>query len=227
MPGHALIEPGKREVDPPAPSRYARRAMVTAVALDVRASAARANLVFLLQLAYSGELGAARAYAGHAASLRAGAERAELRKILRDEIRHRRCLRRMLAALGAAPDPRREGKMERVGRSIALFCRVGGWFLPMYGAGCLESQNVREYEHAARLAAVAGCDEYVEELLAMAEVEWDHERFFREKASSHPLWRVLPHWTVPPPRVSIRETFQAFLAGDRAVEPVIPPWFVR
>jgi|SRR2546428_1002023 len=201
--------------------------MAAVVALDARASAARAQLVFLLQLAYSGELGAARAYAGHSASLRNRAERAQLRTILRDEIRHRRCLRRMIAELGSAPDRRREAKMDRVGRSISLFCRVGGWFFPMYGAGRLESQNIREYEHAARLAAVAGCERYVEELLVMAEVEWDHERFFREKASSHPLWRVMPHWTVPPPRASIRESFAAFLAGERPIEPVVAPWLVR
>jgi rubrerythrin len=201
---------------------------VTAVAaIDLRAATARAHLVFLLQLAYSGELGAARAYAGHAHSLRDSAERAELRKICRDEIRHRRCLRRMLAALGAAPELRREAKMDLVGRSIAVFCHVGGWFFPMYGAGRLESQNIREYEHAARLAAVAGCDELIEELLVMAEVEWDHERFFREKASSHPLWRVVPHWRVPGPRSSIRDSFAAYLAGDRPIEPVVAPWLVR
>ena len=201
--------------------------MTALAAIDLRASAARAHLVFLLQLAYSGELGAARAYAGHAHSLRDPGERAELRKILRDEIRHRRCLRRMLAALGSAPDERRESKMDRVGKSISLFCHVGGWFFPMYGAGRLESQNIREYEHAARLAAVAGCDELIEELLVMAEVEWDHELFFRQKASSHPLWRVVPHWPVPPSRHLIRRMFAAFLAGDRPIEPVVAPWLVR
>ncbi|HKC60534.1 MAG TPA: hypothetical protein VKB92_10650 [Myxococcales bacterium] len=196
-------------------------------AVDARAATARAHLVFLLQLAYSGELGAARAYAGHAASLRDPAEQAALRRICREEIRHRRCLRRMLAGLGAAPDPRRESKMDLVGRSISLFCQVGGWFFPMYGAGRLESQNIREYEHAARLAAVAGCDPLIEELLVMAEVEWDHERFFREKASSHPFWRVVPHWQVPAPRSSIRDDFTAFLRSDRPIEPVIAPWLVR
>jgi hypothetical protein len=201
---------------------------VTALAaIDLRASAARAHLVFLLQLAYSGELGAARAYAGHAHSLHDPAERAELRKILRDEIRHRRCLRLMLAALASAPDERRESKMDLVGKSISVFCHVGGWFFPMYGAGRLESQNIREYEHAARLAAVAGCDVFIEELLVMAEVEWDHELFFRQKASSHPLWRVVPHWPVPPPRRLIRQMFAAFLAGDRPIEPVVAPWLVR
>src|SRR5207237_3780572 len=110
---------------------------------------------------------------------------------------------------------------------ISLFGRTGGWFFPMYGAGRLESQNIREYEHAARLAAAAGCDELVEELLVMAEVEWDHERFFREQSASHFLWRAVPHWPVPPPRAEIRASFARFLAGDRAAEPVLAPWSVR
>jgi len=97
----------------------------------------------------------------------------------------------------------------------------------MYGAGRLESQNIREYEHAARLAVVAGCDEHVEELLVLAEVEWDHERFFREKAASHFLWRTMPHWPQPPPRSAIRESFAAFLAGERSIAPVVAPWLVR
>lgn len=195
---------------------------------DELAARARRELTFLLKLAYSGELGAARAYAGHRAALSDPAEKASLAKILRDELRHRTCVLSMLDALGAAPDPRRERKLDRVGRAISAFCHVGGWFFPMYGAGKLEAQNIREYEHAARLAHVGGCPSFVEELLVMAEVEWDHERFFRENASRHVLWRVTPHWPVPPPRDAIRETFTAFVAaGARTVEPVRAPWLVR
>ena len=189
--------------------------------------AARRELILLLQVACSGELGAARAYLGHRAAVR-GAERGELSRILRDEVRHRRCLKKMLRDLGSAPDARRERKMNRVGRLISAFCRVGGWFAPMYGAGKLESQNIREYEHAARLALAAGCEARVEELLVMAEVEWDHERFFREKASSHALWRVSPGWTAPAPRESIRGSFAAFARLPvLPVEPVSVPWLVR
>lgn len=191
------------------------------------AAIARAELTFLLQLAYSGELGAARAYAGHRASLRDRAERAALDRILRDEIRHRTILLAMLRQLGAAPDARRERKLDRVGKAIALFCAVGGWFFPMYGAGRLESQNIREYEHAARLARVAGLDSWTDELLHLAEVEWDHELFFREKASSHPLWKLMPKWVPPPPRESIRASFAAWTAGPWTVERVHAPWLVR
>ena len=188
---------------------------------------AREALGFLLVLAYSGELGAARAYAGHRVALRDPGERAALGRILRDEIRHRRVIRRMLRALGLGPDPWRERKLDLVGKSISLFCRMGGWFLPMYGAGRLEESNIGEYEHAARLAHAAGLVEWADALLEMAEVEWDHEAFFRGKAASHPAWRVLPGWPAPPPRATIRERFAAWQAGPRAVEPVRAPWLVR
>jgi len=198
-----------------------------AFALEAPSAFARVQLCFLLQLAYSGERGAALAYVGHAASLRDPRERTEVRRILRDEVRHRLVLRSMMAELGCAPDPRRERKLDRVGKAISLFCRVGGYFFPMYGAARLENQNIGEYEHAARLAVCAGQMPLADQLLELAEVEWDHELFFRSCASRHPLWRVMSRWPAPPPRASIRERFAAFLDGDRAIEPVIAPWLVR
>jgi rubrerythrin len=195
---------------------------------SLAADSALAQLRFLLQLAYSGELGAIRAYLGHRHSMRSPSERNELLKILREEIRHRRCVLGQLSALGASPDPWRERKMDAVGRAIAAFCQVGGWFFPMYGAGRLESQNVREYEVAARLALVAGRAQFVEPLLEMAEVEWDHERYFHDKASGHPLWRLSPKWRRPPPRETIRESFREFeRSAGRPIGAVKAPWLVR
>ena len=193
-----------------------------------RAQFAREQLTFLLQLAYSGELAALRAYLGRRRSLRDRPEREELGKIIRDEVRHRHCLLGQLAELGAAPDPGRERKIERVGRTISTFCLVGGWFFPMYGAGRLESQNIREYEAAARLALVAELRHFVDPLLDMAEVEWDHERYFRSMASSHPGWRLVPKWPAPAPRDAIRGSFVAFeRSAERPVHLVRAPLLVR
>lgn len=195
---------------------------------EQRAARAESELRFLLQLAYSGELAAIRAYLGHRHSLTSRTERAELTKIIREEVRHRHCLLQQLRELDASPVPWRERKMAGVGRTIGALCQVGGWFVPMYGAGRLEAQNVREYEVAARLAVMAGRSSFVEPLLEMAEVEWDHEAYFRGKASGHWLARLVPLWPALPPRESIRATFREFeTSGDHALIEVKAPWLVR
>jgi rubrerythrin len=162
------------------------------------------RLVRQLQLAHAGELAAARAYRGHARSVRRADERAAIVRIEADEWGHRRRVRLMLAALGAEPSPRRERAMGLVGKIIGLLCYVSGWFFPMYGAGWIERRNVHEYLDAATFAARAGRPELVEPLLGMAEVEWDHEQFFRTKARGHLLCRIIPLWTELPPRDALR-----------------------
>ncbi len=168
-------------------------------------------------MAYSGERAAAYAYLGHRRSLhrsRRGPDRAMLRGVLIDEIRHRRTVRGLLRRLEVGPDPRREVKMRRVGLTIGAFCRVGGWYAPMYGAGKLERGNIEEYEVAARLAHLAGRGDMVDCLLELAEVEWDHEHLFRTAASGHLLWKLSPKWPETAPREHIRVAFGRFLAGD-------------
>src|SRR5690242_17681228 len=99
---------------------------------------ARRRLVHFLHLAHAGEIGAAIAYDSHARSVRRPAERARISEIRFEEIDHRERVGRILASLGERPDPEIERTMARIGRAIASFCRIGGWFLPMYGAGRLE-----------------------------------------------------------------------------------------
>ena len=165
-------------------------------------------LVEGLQMAYSGEWGAVHAYLGHRAALPHGPDRELIVQILKDELEHRKALLSMLHACGRAEDPKRETRMNRVGRTIGCLCGIGGWFVPMYGAARLESANIREYEVLARLAHAAGHDEFVDELLTLGEVEWDHEWWLRERASSHWLWRFFPKWIPPAPRESIRERYE-------------------
>lgn len=168
-------------------------------------AASRAALVALLQLAFSGELAAAYAYRGHARSVRAAEERRRIEEIEREEWHHRELVGRMLAELGAGPDRARERRATMVGRTLGVLCHVTGWLAPMYGAGRLESRNVREYESAARLARAAGHPEWVDCLLTMAEVEWEHEHYFRGRVLAHRLGRRLPLWPAPPPKASIRQ----------------------
>lgn len=179
------------------------------------AGQAERALIALLQLAHSGELAASLAYDGHWRSVSDPAEKREIQKIEQEELDHRADVRKMLDGLGASPDLARERKMKLIGRTIGLLCRIGGWFIPMYGAGRLESGNVGEYEQAARLAARAGHHHYVERLLVMAEVEWDHERYFRDKVEGHWLSRVVPVWKALAPREEIRRSY-----GEFARDPV-------
>ncbi len=179
-------------------------------------SEAKRALIKLLQQAYSGELAAALAYQGHHLSVRNNAEeKRAIFKIMGEELHHRDRLLLMICELGGSVDEKLEQRMNAIGMTIGFLCRVGryiplGWFISMYGAGRLESKNVEEYEHAARYAWTSGNVHFVEELLQFAEVEWEHEKYFREKAYSHPTSRLVPGWKVPPAKFFIRSSFDEF-----------------
>jgi len=179
--------------------------------------ASRRALAKLLALAYSGERAAAFAYRGHWRSSSDPEERAAIKEIEEDEWRHRSELGDMLVVLGARPGFLRELVFLVIGKVLGASCLLAGWFLPMLGAGWLESRNVREYEVAARQAARSGFREWVDPLLTMAEVEWDHEEYFRKKVLSRRLGRRLRLWKPPPPRAHIRESFRLW-EQDRTVD---------
>jgi rubrerythrin len=168
----------------------------------------RRNLISILQLAYSGELAAAYAYRGHWHSVSDLAEREAIRKIEEDEWRHRELVGEMLNSLSADPRKFRELRATFIGRTLGALCHVTGWLLPMYGAGKLESRNVKEYETAARLARDCGRDDLIDCLLEMAEVEWDHELYFRSCVRKHALGGRLPLWPQPLPKEAIRLSYQ-------------------
>jgi rubrerythrin len=183
-------------------------------------AASREKLIALLQLAYSGELAAAYAYRGHWHSVSAPDERAAIRKIEADELRHRELVGEMLSVLGSGPNARRELRATIIGRTLQFLCHVTGWLAPMYGAGKLESRNVREYETAARYARDCGSLELIDCLLEMAEVEWDHEHYFRSCVLGHWLGRRLPIWPAPPPRHSIRRSYETERTGPAIDRPL-------
>jgi rubrerythrin len=169
----------------------------------------RLALIALLQLAYSGEQAAAYAYRGHWKSVHDPGERERIRTIEAEEWHHRELVGGMLSDLGGKPDPRREMRTAVIGRTLGALCHVTGWLAPMYGAGRLESRNIREYEAAARLAHDAGRDDLVDCLLEMAEVEWEHEAYFRERLLGNRIGRRLPLWPSPPPKSAIRGSYAA------------------
>ena len=167
------------------------------------------QLVRILQLAFSGERGAALAYRHHAASLANPTERAEILAIRDEELDHRERVGRILATLNAQPDSLVELRTLALGAGIVAFCHVGGWFFPMYGAGWMERRNIDDYARAARLALDCGLLAHASELLELAEAEWEHERYFREKAACHPFSRVLHVWQSPGPKTAIRARLEA------------------
>jgi len=172
---------------------------------------AKQELIHILQLAFSGEKGASHAYEGHWKSVWRLAEKKKIQEIQKEELIHRECVGRMLRQLKAAPRKWLEFKMSAIGKAIGFLCHFGGWFIPMYGAGRLESKNVKEYEEAARHAVNSGNVTIVEDLLKMAEVEWDHEKYFRQLILAHPLYSFFPKWEIPPPKKNIRDSFEHFL----------------
>jgi rubrerythrin len=168
----------------------------------------RQKLIDLLQLAYSGELAAAYAYRGHWKSVRNSDQQTAIQNIENDEWRHRKLVGEMLVSLESGPSRRRETRANLIGRTLGFLCSVTGWLAPMYGAGRLESRNIREYETAARYARECGRSDLIECLLEMAEVEWDHEHYFRARVQEHFAGRRLPLWVQPPAKEMIRVSFE-------------------
>jgi demethoxyubiquinone hydroxylase (CLK1/Coq7/Cat5 family) len=167
------------------------------VELASTSEVARQALIGILQNAFSGELAAAYAYRGHWKSLRDQSEREKVKSIENDEWVHRANVKQILSQLGAAPRRGREVRAWMIGRSLGIGCHLIGWFLPMYFAGRLESRNIEEYEVAATHARTLGLADYLAELGVMADVERDHEAFFRGKVAGHrllPVFRSIFKW---------------------------------
>ncbi|MGE4158554.1 MAG: DCC1-like thiol-disulfide oxidoreductase family protein [Planctomycetota bacterium] len=162
--------------------------------MDLSHEEARQRLIEILQHAHSGETAALNAYEGHWRSLRDPGEAALVRRIQQDEIEHKAIVATMLSRLGAAPNSRRDRVFFCIGRTISSLCRLGGWYIPMYGAGRLEAPNSKEYDDAADCAIQCGCDDLVTSLRHLAEVEREHERTLRTLTASHWLSRYIPLW---------------------------------
>jgi rubrerythrin len=153
-------------------------------------AAHRQGLIQILQMAYSGELAAALAYAGHWRSVGNADQKQAIHQIELDEWHHRQNLLRMLADLGAKPTTWRDFMMRCLGCVIFIGCFVGGWFFPMYFAGRLEDGNIQEYKHAADHAKALGLTDLEATLLIFSAKEEEHEAYFFNV--------VRNHWMLPP-----------------------------
>src|SRR5262249_49062826 len=122
-----------------------------------------------------------------------------------DEWRHRREVGAMLRALSGGPCFWREMRAWLVGRVLGILCGVSGWVLPMYAAGRLGSRNVVGCETAARLSIGGTRPDLAECLIVMAEVEWDHQAYFRSKVEGHPALRTFPLWPSIGSREAVRQ----------------------
>ena len=158
---------------------------------QTRLNDARQNLIRILQNAHAGEIAAAYAYRGHWKSLSESPEKRRIREIEAEEWDHRRRVGEWLEKLGAKPRPFREKVFWTIGNVLGPSCFISGWFMPMYFAGRLESQNSVEYEDAAGFARELDMPECVEDLIDMARVELEHEQYFRETVTGHRLMPLM------------------------------------
>ncbi len=150
---------------------------------------AKKRLIRILQNAHAGELAAGYAYRGHWKSLKNSTVKEQIKEIETEEWHHRKCVLGWLEKLDAKPRRIREAIFWTIGRSLGLTCYISGWFFPMYFAGRLESQNVREYVDAANFAKELGLADCAAEMLEMSAVEQKHEDFFKAIVQNHFLLR--------------------------------------
>ncbi len=158
---------------------------------------AEQQLIRILRAAHAGERAASLAYYGHAHSVKNLEERDTITRIGREETDHRATVGEMLASLGSQPSAVREWIFACIGHTLSTLCYMSGWFFPMYGAGWIERRNIQEYVDAAQLANATGHYEFAQTLMSMAQVEWDHEQYFRSKVQQHWLRHIIPLWSMP------------------------------
>ena len=140
-----------------------------------------------MQAAYSGELAAALAYGGHWRSLKRPAEIEAIKQIEKDEWKHRQHVGEILEELGAKPSRSREKVFWCIGTSIALICRICGYFCAAYFAGILEKGNVDEYNRAHNYAKTLGMEHLLKDFREMKDTEAAHEIILYKMVENHPF----------------------------------------
>jgi demethoxyubiquinone hydroxylase (CLK1/Coq7/Cat5 family) len=136
----------------------------------------------MLRLTYASELGAATAYAGHAAHVRLRGHQPHIEKVRDDELRHRAELLVMLEGRGLRPWAILDLFFFCVGTTVAFGCRFWGDWASATGASWFEVNGVAEYRRLASVARRLGDEGLATTFDHMAEHEQAHSDLFRELA---------------------------------------------
>lgn len=139
-------------------------------------------LAWMVRLSYSSELGAATAYAGHAAACRDPAHAAVVARVRVDELHHREQLGAWMTAQGLAPFPPFEWFFLALGTVVGFGCRFWGDRSSAFGASLFEINGVSEYARLRVLAERARLPELADAFETMRVQEQAHRDIFRELA---------------------------------------------
>ncbi|HLY70301.1 MAG TPA: hypothetical protein VKR53_11280 [Puia sp.] len=144
-----------------------------------------AELVDLLQRAYSAEKAAAFAYQGHAGSVKNIVEKKAIRQIEIDEWNHRKEVLAIMQTYNIPISKYYECRFHITGKIIAGSCYLIGWFMPFYFAGRLESGNVCEYFRMKHFFNSPGIKEHDRILYEMGIKEKEHEVYFLDRIKAN------------------------------------------
>lgn len=131
-----------------------------------------------LRVAYSTEIGAATAYAGHAKATADPAVAAHITRIEHDELHHRERVGELLERFDARPYRLLEILFRVVGTVIGLGCHVWGEWASAFGAAQFEFGGMGDYQRAAKAARSLDMEELAIELDGMERDEAEHRVFF-------------------------------------------------
>ncbi len=142
----------------------------------------RLQLHWMIRLSHGTELGAARAYAGHVASLRTqDAATADLIERIRlDEVHHRRALAAMMAERNLRPFLPFELLFWCMGTVIGLGCHIWGAWASAFGASLFEINGVAEFSRLAVLADRLGDTALADQCREMELQEAAHRVIFAQ-----------------------------------------------
>jgi hypothetical protein len=157
------------------------------------------RLVTLIQKAYSGEMAAAFAYVGHAASLKSSKEQLAVKQIEQDEWSHRSNIYKLMQKYEIPVSRYFEFRFYCIGKLISISCYFIGWFMPYFFAGKLESGNVCEYFLMMRYFNSMNIHEHDEVLYEMGIKEKEHEMYFLKQIKTSrllPLFQKLFSWGI-------------------------------